>query len=153
MMRRTTMIKVCTIGFTKKTAKQFFSILTKNNIDAVVDIRLNNSSQLAGFSKYPDIEFFLEKICNTGYKHDLHFAPKDSTLTKYKKKQISWDEYEKEFAQTMLERKIIEYIKANYSSEGSICLLCSEPTPENCHRRLVAKYFKEIFHEVQILHL
>ena len=147
------MIKVCTIGFTKKTAKQFFSILTKNNIDAVVDIRLNNSSQLAGFSKYPDIEFFLEKICNTGYKHDLHFAPKDSTLTKYKKKQISWDEYEKEFAQTMMERKITEYIKANYSSEGSICLLCSEPTPENCHRRLVANYFKEIFHEVQILHL
>lgn len=147
------MIKVCTIGFTKKTAKQFFSILTKNNIDTVVDIRLNNSSQLAGFSKYPDIEFFLEKICNTGYKHDLHFAPKDSTLTKYKKKQISWDEYEKEFAQTMMERKITEYIKANYSSEGSICLLCSEPTPENCHRRLVANYFKEIFHEVQILHL
>ena len=147
------MNKVCTIGFTKKTAKQFFSILTKNNIDAVVDIRLNNSSQLAGFSKYPDIEFFLEKICNTGYKHDLHFAPKDSTLTRYKKKQISWDEYEKEFAQTMMERKITEYIKANYSSEGSICLLCSEPTPENCHRRLVANYFKEIFHEVQILHL
>lgn len=147
------MNKVCTIGFTKKTAKQFFSILTKNNIDTVVDIRLNNSSQLAGFSKYPDIEFFLEKICNTGYKHDLHFAPKDSTLTKYKKKQISWDEYEKEFAQTMMERKITEYIKANYSSEGSICLLCSEPTPENCHRRLVANYFKEIFHEVQILHL
>ena len=147
------MNKVCTIGFTKKTAKQFFSILTKNNIDTVVDIRLNNSSQLAGFSKYPDIEFFLEKICNTGSKHDLHFAPKDSTLTKYKKKQISWDEYEKEFAQTMMERKITEYIKANYSSEGSICLLCSEPTPENCHRRLVANYFKEIFHEVQILHL
>ena len=147
------MIKVCTIGFTKKTAKQFFSILTKNNIDTVVDIRLNNSSQLAGFSKYPDIEFFLEKICNIGYKHDLHFAPKDSTLTKYKKKQISWDEYEIEFAQTMLERKITEYIKANYSSEGTICLLCSEPTPENCHRSLVANYFKEIFHEVQILHL
>ena len=147
------MIKVCTIGFTKKTAKQFFSILTKNNIATVVDIRLNNSSQLAGFSKNPDIEFFLEKICNIGYKHDLHFAPKDSTLTKYKKKQISWDEYEIEFAQTMLERKITEYIKANYSSEGSICLLCSEPTPENCHRSLVANYFKEIFHEVQILHL
>ena len=147
------MIKVYTIGFTKKTAKQFFSILAENNIDTVVDVRLNNSSQLAGFSKYPDVEFFLDKICNIEYKHDLHFAPKDSTLTKYKKKQISWDEYEKEFAQTMLERKIIEYIKANYSSEGSICLLCSEPTPENCHRRLVANYFKEIFHEVQILHL
>ncbi len=147
------MIKVYTIGFTKKTAKQFFSILSKNNIDTVVDIRLNNSSQLAGFSKYPDIEFFLEQICNIGYKHDLHFAPKDSTLTRYKKKQISWDEYEKEFAQTMLERNITEYIKANYSSEGSICLLCSEPTPENCHRRLVANYFKEILNEVQIIHL
>ena len=134
------MIKVCTIGFTKKTAKQFFSILTKNNIDTVVDIRLNNSSQLAGFSKYPDIEFFLEKICNIGYKHDLHFAPKDSTLTKYKKKQISWDEYEIEFAQTMLERKITEYIKANYSSEGSICLLCSEPTPEKAVFSLTGRY-------------
>lgn len=147
------MIKVYTIGFTKKTAKQFFSILTENNIDTVVDVRLNNLSQLAGFSKYPDVEFFLDKICSIGYKHDLHFAPKDSTLTRYKKKQISWDEYEKEFAQTMLERNITEYIKANYSSEGSICLLCSEPTPENCHRRLVANYFKEILNEVQIIHL
>lgn len=147
------MIKVYTIGFTKKTAKQFFSILTENNIDTVVDVRLNNLSQLAGFSKYPDVEFFLDKICSIGYKHDLHFAPKDSTLTRYKKKQISWDEYEKEFAQTMLDRNITEYIKANYSSEGSICLLCSEPTPENCHRRLVANYFKEILNEVQIIHL
>ena len=103
------MIKVYTIGFTKKTAKQFFSILAENNIDTVVDVRLNNSSQLAGFSKYPDVEFFLDKICNIEYKHDLHFAPKDSTLTKYKKKQISWDEYEKEFAQTMMERKINAY--------------------------------------------
>ena len=147
------MIKIYTLGFTKKTAKQFFSILNENNIDTVVDVRLNNSSQLAGFSKYPDIEFFLDKICNIKYRHDLHFAPNDSTLTRYKKKQISWEEYEKEFAQTMLERKITAYIRANYTSKDSICLLCSEPTPENCHRRLVANYFKESLHEAQIIHL
>ena len=71
------MIKIYTIGFTKKTAKQFFSILNENDIDIVVDVRLNNSSQLAGFSKYPDIEFFLEKLGSIGYNHDLHFAPKE----------------------------------------------------------------------------
>ena len=80
------MIKIYTIGFTKKTAEQFFSILNDNHIDIVVDVRLNNSSQLAGFSKYPDIEFFLDKICSIGYKHDLHFAPSESTLTRYKLK-------------------------------------------------------------------
>lgn len=147
------MIKAYTIGFTKKTAKQFFSILNDNHIDIVVDVRLNNSSQLAGFSKYPDIEFFLDKICGIRYKHDLHFAPNESTLTRYKMKQISWEEYEVEFAQTMQEREITEYIKANYGDNISICLLCSEPTPEKCHRRLVADYFKNTFNEVQIVHL
>ena len=147
------MTKIYTIGFTKKTAKQFFSILNENHIDIVVDIRLNNSSQLAGFSKYPDVEFFLDKICNIRYKHDLHFAPSESTLARYKKKQISWEEYQIEFAQTMQDRNITEYIKTNYDNDISICLLCSEPTPENCHRRLVAEYFKNIFNEIEIIHL
>jgi len=147
------MIKIYTIGFTKKTAKQFFSILNDNHIDIVVDVRLNNSSQLAGFSKYPDVEFFLDKICNIKYKHDLHFAPNKSTLTSYKQKQINWEQYEIEFAKAMLERNIIEYIKTNYNSDISICLLCSEPTAEKCHRRLVADYFKTVFQEVQIIHL
>ena len=147
------MIKIYTIGFTKKTAKQFFSILNENHIDIVVDVRLNNSSQLAGFSKYPDIEFFLVMICGIRYKHDLHFTPKESTLTRYKKKQINWEGYEIEFAQTMHERKVTEYIKTNYDDNISVCLLCSEPTPEKCHRRLIAEYFKKAFNEVQIIHL
>lgn len=147
------MINVYTIGFTQKTAKQFFSILNDNNIDVVVDVRLNNSSQLAGFSKYPDIEFFLDKICHIRYKHDLNFAPNGSTLTRYKKKQINWEEYEAEFAQTMQGRKITEYIKSAYDDNVSICLLCSEPTPEKCHRRLIADYFKDAFNEVRIIHL
>lgn len=147
------MINIFTIGFTKKTAKQFFLSLNENNVNLVVDVRLNNSSQLAGFSKYPDIEFFLDRICNIKYLHDLNFAPNESTLTRYKKKQINWEQYEIEFAETMQERNITEHIKANYSSDNSICLLCSEPTPEKCHRRLVAEYFKSVFQEVQIIHL
>lgn len=147
------MINIYTIGFTKKTAEQFFFILNENKIDIVVDVRLNNSSQLAGFSKYPDIEFFLNKLCLIKYKHDLHFAPNESTLTRYKKKQIDWERYEIEFAETMKKRNIIEYIKTNYSSDASICLLCSESTAEKCHRRLVADYFKTIFEESQIIHL
>jgi len=147
------MNKLYTIGFTKKNAKQFFSALNENKINLVVDVRLNNTSQLAGFSKYPDIEFFLDKICNIKYKHDLHFAPNESTLSRFKKKQINWETYEIEFAETMQNRRITEYIKKNYSTDISICLLCSEPTPENCHRRLVADYFKMVFDEIQIIHL
>ena len=82
------MNKLYTIGFTKKNAEKFFELIRKNDITLLVDVRLNNTSQLAAFSKYPDIEFFLKEICSCDYKHEILFAPEDSTLSRYKKKTI-----------------------------------------------------------------
>lgn len=147
------MKNIFTIGFTKKTAEEFFTLPEKNHVSKIVDVRLNNTSQLASFSKFPDIEFFLKRILNVGYVHDKNFAPTENILNRYKKKIISWNDYEREFADLMNERNISEHIKKIYSESDNLCLLCSEPTPENCHRRLVAEKFAEIFGNVRIIHL
>ena len=101
-----------------------------------MNIRLNNTSQLAGFSKFPDIKYFLKELCSIDYISDVKFAPTDQILKDYKAKRISWDEYVIQFNELMKLRKITEY--------DNICLLCSEEKPINCHRSLVAKYFSEV---------
>jgi uncharacterized protein (DUF488 family) len=145
--------RLFTIGFTKKTAQYFFHLLKINNIESVIDIRLNNTSQLAGFAKYPDIQFFLNEICNIEYVHDKMFSPMQTTLNKYKKNIISWHDYVKEFEETMVERKIDYYIRHTYSDKENICLLCSEASADKCHRKLVANKFKMQFGEVEIFHI
>ena len=142
-----------TMGFTKKTAEEFFYLLEKNRVATVIDVRLNNTSQLAAFSKFPDIKFFLRKIINTDYIHDLNFAPSEDILNRYKKKIIDWAGYETEFFKLMESRNIGAHIKKNYSDSDKICLLCSEPTAENCHRRLVAEKFSEVLGDITIIHL
>lgn len=130
---------IFTIGFTKKTAKQFFELLNKNNVEILLDIRLNNKSQLAGFTKGDDLQYFLSELCHCEYRHCLEFAPTKEILDAYKKKQISWNEYQSQYAALMNKRaKHLEFSNrfANYTN---ICLLCSEPTPEQCHRRLLAE--------------
>lgn len=145
---------IYTIGFTQKSAEEFFTLLKKNDVRMVVDIRLNNTSQLAAFSKYPDIEFFLNKLCNIEYCHEEAFAPEESTLKRYKKKEINWSQYVSEFNETMKKRNIRKYILNKYEKTAdNICLLCSEPTPAQCHRRLIAEIFLEIFPEAKIIHL
>lgn len=138
---------IYTIGFTQKSAEKFFGLLINNNIDLIIDVRLNNTSQLAGFAKFPDIQFFLKTIGSIDYIHDIIFAPTDDLLKAYKRKNISWREYEYNFEKIMLERNIRKHIQERYSqfSNQNICLLCSEPTEKQCHRRLVAECFKEIF--------
>lgn len=147
--------EIFTIGFTKKTAEKFFELLKSNNIDVLIDIRLNNTSQLAAFSKYPDIEYFLEKICNIKYIHDNNFAPEESTLQRYKKNEINWKEYVEEFETTMSRREISKYIKDKYLylANKKICLLCSEPTADKCHRGLVSKEFVKCFNYLNIINL
>lgn len=144
---------IYTIGFTKKTAQTFFELLKDNNVEVILDIRLNNTSQLAAFAKYPDIKYFLHKICNIDYIHDTKFCPTELTLKKYKNKEINWNQYVEEFNQTMDKRNIHEYIRLNYSNDKKFCLLCSESTAEQCHRRLVSNEFKEVFNEIEIVHL
>ena len=147
-------MNIYTIGFTKSSAEHFFSRLINNNIKIVLDVRINNTSQLAGFSKYPDIEYFLKSIADIKYMSDINFAPTDSILKDYKNKDISWEEYENKFTELMKERSIEEYIKNNYgiALKKNLCLLCSEDNANKCHRRFIAEYFRKVFGN-NIIHL
>ncbi|MDY4884017.1 MAG: DUF488 domain-containing protein [Anaerovibrio sp.] len=146
--------KIFTIGFTKKTAEKFFLLLERNNVDVVIDVRLNNTSQLAGFSKYPDIEFFLKRLVGTDYIHDEKLSPTSQILSDYKKRMISWDEYVKQFNELMHRRDIKSYIYDKYMflKDDRVCLLCSEEKPQCCHRSLVAEIFQKVF-DGEIIHL
>ncbi len=147
------MRKIFTIGFTRKTAEEFFTCLEDRGVKMVVDVRLYNMTQLLGFSKYPDIEYFLRRLSGIDYVHDLQFAPSQELLDSYKKGIIGWDDYELEFAELMKYRDIDDYIIKNYSDEENICLLCTEVSPEYCHRRLVAEKIEEVLGNVEIVHL
>ncbi len=142
-----------TIGFTKKTAKEFFEILKQNGVETLLDIRLNNTSQLAGFSKYPDIKYFLGQICNIKYIHDVLFAPLEETLDSYKKKKITWQGYVNQFNETMNNRQINDYINLKYLEKKNLCLLCSEEKADKCHRSLVAEHFTSLKKDFKIIHL
>jgi len=148
-------VKLYTIGFTKKSAKEFFELLGKNGIKTVFDVRLNNKSQLAGFTKYPDVMFFLKELNGIEYIHIESFAPTDELLKGYKKKEISWEEYVKTFNQILNDRNINKKIQNLIPKLDKGCLLCSEPTADQCHRRLVAEHIKTNFPDLdlEIIHL
>jgi len=149
-------LNLYTIGFTKKTAEEFFSLLKDNQIKKVIDIRLNNSSQLAGFSKGNDLRYFLNDFFNIEYIHDSDLAPSKQLLDDYKGKKITWQQYETAFQGLLEERKTKEMLDRKYSSTfDGACLLCSEETADKCHRRLVAEYINFIYPELklQIKHL
>jgi uncharacterized protein (DUF488 family) len=134
---------IYTIGFTQKTAKEFFTLLTDNKVDAVIDIRLNNSSQLAGFTKMYDLEFFLKAIGKINYVHYPLFAPTKDILKKYKGKSITWNQYKTEFEDLLKERDSIKAFLKKIKKYKIICLLCSEGKAINCHRSIVANYIKD----------
>lgn len=146
-------MKIFTIGFTQKSAREFFNKIKENKIDLLLDIRLNNVSQLAGFAKGKDLEYFLKEICHCEYVHDEVFAPTKVLLDNYRAKKVSWIEYEKVFAEILKTRPIIERFNKIYGKFNNICLLCTEPTPEQCHRRLVAEYLKEHIENIEIIHI
>jgi uncharacterized protein (DUF488 family) len=145
-------VEIYTIGFTKKSAEQFFGVLRKAGIKRLVDIRLNNSSQLAGFTKQDDLAFFLKEICGAEYSHQLILAPTKEILDGYKKKKITWDEYERRFKSLLSDRKVEEKIGKELFGIPTV-LLCSEPKPEKCHRRLVAEYLGDKWGDVRVTHL
>ncbi|MBR6478236.1 MAG: DUF488 domain-containing protein [Lachnospiraceae bacterium] len=130
---------IYTIGFTQKTAREFFEPIKKNEIQLLIDVRLNNQSQLAGFTKEKDLTYFLESITDCKYVHDLTFAPTKMLLDDYKKGKINWDGYVEVFQKLIASRKMVEHFDEKYKSYDRVVLLCSEPTPENCHRRLIAE--------------
>ena len=144
-------IKIFTIGFTQKKAQTFFSELRNAGVTLLIDVRLNNVSQLSGFAKRDDLHFFLKELCNCDYRHITDFAPTKDILNAYKKKEISWDEYVRRFSKLIIERKVENKIKAE--ALNNACLLCSEPSPEQCHRKLVAEYLKGKLGGIEIIHL
>ena len=140
-----------TIGFTKKPARRFFGLLRESGVKRVVDVRLNNGSQLSGFAKQDDLAWFLREICGIEYVHLPSLAPTQALLSDYRKKRIDWDAYEVRFLDLMYERKVEETVSPEILDNG--CLLCSEHQPHRCHRRLVAEYLNNHWGDVQISHL
>ena len=145
------MIKLYTIGFTGKSAEKFFKLLRNNGVKKIVDTRINNVSQLAGFAKGSDLKFFAGEIGNIDYEHNIDFAPTKELLSRYRDKQMTWQEYEVEYLNLLDMRKIAQ--KTNIDLLHENCLLCSEHTPEKCHRRLLAEYLKQVKNDIEIIHL
>lgn len=142
---------VHTIGFTKKTAAEFFELLRKSGTKCIVDVRLNNVSQLAGFSKRDDLKYFLKEILGIDYIHEPLLAPTQDILDAYKKHKGDWNVYEPAFLELMKKREIEKRIDPEIVKNG--CLLCSENNPHHCHRRLVAEYLRNSWGDLEILHL
>lgn len=140
-----------TIGFTEKSAEEFFTLLKSAKVRLVLDIRLNNRSQLAGFSKSRDLAYFLRVIGDIGYRHVEAMAPTAEMLEKYRGAKGSWPEYEVSFRALLEQRHLAHSVQP--SELDHACLLCSEHTPEHCHRRIVAEYLRELFPEIEIVHL
>ena len=143
---------VYTIGFTQKTAEQFFESLKKAGIRRLLDVRLNNTSHLAGFTKQKDLIYFLRTICAIEYLHEPLLAPTQEILDAYKKSKGSWEDYEHAFLRLMAEREVEKRIASGLFREPTV-LLCSEPKPDRCHRRLVLDYLKLKWGDMRIVHL
>jgi uncharacterized protein (DUF488 family) len=144
-------MKIFTIGFTKKSAEIFFTRLKDARVKRLVDVRLNNISQLAGFTKKDDLRFFTKVICNIDYVHVPNLAPTADILDAYKKHKGDWSLYERQFLDLMKERHIEEKTSPELLDGG--CLLCSEEKPHHCHRRLVAEYLRQHWGHVEIEHI
>ena len=144
-------IRLFTIGFTKKSAETFFTKLSGAGVKRVIDIRLNNVSQLAGFAKRDDLRYFLKTLCDMDYIHLPAFAPTKDILDAYRKNKGDWSVYEEQFLDLLSERKVEEGISRDLLDGG--CLLCSEDKPDQCHRRLIAEYLGEKLGNIEIKHI
>ncbi|MFL5833994.1 MAG: DUF488 family protein [Solirubrobacterales bacterium] len=146
-------MEIFTIGFTRTTAEDFFERLRSNRIERLLDVRLNNKSQLAGFAKRNDLAYFLRELLGADYEHTFLLAPTQDILDDFKKKkEMPWEEYEGRFLSLMRERRIEERLKPAEFARRTV-LLCSESTPEQCHRRLVAEYLRDCWDDVRVIHL
>jgi uncharacterized protein (DUF488 family) len=147
----TSAIELFTIGFTKKSARDFFTKLKEAGVRRLIDIRLNNTSQLAGFAKKDDLAYFLQEIDGIEYVHRPGLAPTQDILDAYKKKNGDWQTYETQFLKLMADRQVENAVPRELLNGG--CLLCSEDEPDHCHRRLVAEYLASKWGDVKITHL
>jgi len=144
-------MKLFTIGFTQKSAEKFFSLLCDAGVKRIVDVRLNNTSQLAGFAKKDDLRYFLKKICHIDYIHLPDLAPTQEILNEFKKNKGDWAVYQKNFV-ALLKDRCVER-SASETIRDNDCLLCSEDTPKHCHRRLIAEYLQNKWGNLELKHL
>jgi uncharacterized protein (DUF488 family) len=141
-----------TIGFTRKSAQKFFTLLKANKVERLIDVRLNNISQLSGFAKRDDLKYLLSELCGADYLHLKELTPTQDILDAYKKKIITWDAYADKFNNLMEKRNIERVIDKSLLENG--CLLCSEDKPHQCHRRLVSEYLNEKWgNAFRVIHL
>lgn len=144
-------IQLFTIGFAATSAAAFFSQLRESGAQRIIDVRLNNTSQLAGFTKRDDLRFFLREVCGMDYIHLPQLAPTQELFDAVKKRKGSWDAYEAGFKRLIADRAIEHILSLELAHLG--CLLCSEKRPEHCHRRLVAEYLQGKWPDVSVTHL
>ncbi len=144
-------MEVFTIGFTQSTAEGFFGRLKSSGIQRLLDVRLNNTSQLAGFAKRDDLVFFLRELCSADYVHEPQLAPTQEMLDSYRKEGKDWAEYERQFLSLLMCRRVEALSKELFAAPT--VLLCSEATPEQCHRRLVLEYLQQQWGDLTITHL
>ncbi len=144
-------MKISTIGFTKKNAENFFGLIKRSGAKRLIDVRLNNVSQLAGFAKRDDLAYFAKELCGVEYVHLPGLAPTQQMLDAYKKEKGDWESYEQRFMSLMAERRIEERLSRDQIADG--CLLCSEDKPHHCHRRLVVEYLQRHWGTMTVDHL
>ncbi|MGO8759992.1 MAG: DUF488 family protein [Terracidiphilus sp.] len=145
-------MEIYSIGFTQKSASQFFGALKAAGIERLLDVRLNNTSQLAGFAKQADLKYFLKEICGAAYEHEPLLAPTQEILDAFKKHKGSWDVYTAAYLALIRSRKV-ESVLSPDSFRKKTVLLCSEATPEHCHRRLALEYLQQHWGDITIVHL
>jgi uncharacterized protein (DUF488 family) len=146
---------LCTIGFTGKTAEEFFDLLRRAGVQSVIDVRQNRTGQLSAFAKYPDLEFFLRQIGNIGYRHEPLLAPTPELRNSYQEDR-DWPAYEESFLKLLKQRGVPKSLDVS-NWPANVALLCTEPGPEKCHRRLVAdvlaKHWRAASDDVEVRHL
>jgi uncharacterized protein (DUF488 family) len=144
-------MKLFTIGFTGKSAEEFFSILTKNKVNTIIDIRLINNTMFAGFTKKENFPYFLRQIGGIDYIEMKSCAPTQGLLEGIKADEMTWGEYKKQYLKLLKERKIVDEITKKMLNRS--CLLCAEPEPDRCHRKILADYIFKNFDEITVVHL
>jgi uncharacterized protein (DUF488 family) len=145
-------MEIYSIGFTQKSAREFFGALKTHGIERLLDVRLNNTSQLAAFAKQADLAYFVEEICGAVYEHEPLLAPTQEILDSFKKQKGNWETYSKSYLDLLRSRKV-ESVLSKESFKKKTVLLCSEPTAEHCHRRLALEYLQQHWKSVTIRHL
>jgi uncharacterized protein (DUF488 family) len=145
-------MKIYTIGFTKKSAESFFGLLRDNHVGRLIDVRLKPGGQLSGFAKKDDLIYFLRELLGCEYHHFDFLAPSEDILKTYRQDK-DWQRYERQFEALMDERGVLDRLDPAFFTEKSCCLLCSEDTPDKCHRRLIAERLARSWPDVEVVHL